>query len=318
MPLVRLLTGDESRPGAGRQEEALTLSQRFPGLVVSARDVAASVLQGVHGRRRAGSGETFWQFRPFVAGESRGRIDWRRSARDDRLYVREREWEAAHTVMLWIDRSASMRFVSKLALQAKIDRALVLGLAAADLLVQGGERVGLLGLTRPLAARNIVERFGEVLLNEFRLREKNGKASEAEELPPPEVLPRNSQAVLIGDFLSAPQDIAATIEALGALGARGHLVMIADPVEETFPFAGNTEFIDVDSPARLRIGQAESFRADYIRRLTAHREAIRAAARARGWTLMLHRTDRPATEALLGLRMQLEANLFNAAAGHAL
>ena len=104
----------------------------------------------MHGRRRAGIGETFWQFRPFVAGESTTGIDWRRSARDDRIYIREREWEAAHTVAIWIDRSPSMGFISNLALQSKSDRALVLGLAAADLLVRGGERVSLLGLTRPL------------------------------------------------------------------------------------------------------------------------------------------------------------------------
>ena len=119
--------------------------------------------------------------------------------RDDRLYVREREWEAAHTVWLWIDRSASMGFASTLALQPKIDRALVLGLAAADFLMRGGERVGLLGLTRPLAARNIVERFAEALLAEERGRDyvPDGAAAAGQ-------LPRDAQAVLIGDFLSDP------------------------------------------------------------------------------------------------------------------
>ncbi|MGA2636509.1 DUF58 domain-containing protein [Methylocella sp.] len=313
MPEVSLLDRRESRLQGPRQDQALSLARRFPSLIVAAREVAASVLHGVHGRRRAGLGETFWQFRPFVAGESTSRIDWRRSARDERLYVREREWEAAHTVMLWIDRSASMHFSSKLALQPKIDRALVLGLAAADLLIRGGERVGLLGLTRPLAARNIVERFAEVLLAEER-----GQGYEPAELAPVDSLPRNSQAVLIGDLLSDPKDIAAMIDSISQRGARGHLIMIADPVEETFPFAGHVEFIDVDSPARLRVGEAQSFRPDYVRRLTAHRDLIRAAARARGWTLMLHRTDRPASEALLALRMQLEANSPNAAAGLAI
>lgn len=313
MPEVALLDRAESRLEGPRQDQALSLARRFPSLVVAAREVAASVLHGVHGRRRAGLGETFWQFRPFVAGKSTSRIDWRRSARDERLYVREREWEAAHTVMLWIDRSASMYFSSKLALQPKIDRALVLGLAAADLLIRGGERVGLLGLTRPLAARNIVERFGEVLLAEER-----GTGYVPAELAPSDSLPRNSQAVLIGDLLSDPKDIAAMINSISQRGARGHLIMVADPVEETFPFAGHVEFIDVNSPARLRVGDAGSFRADYVRRLTAHRNSIRAAARARGWTLMLHRTDRPASEALLALRMQLEANSTNAAAGLAL
>lgn len=313
MSQVRLLDQIDSRVSGRHQDDALSLARRFPSLLVAAREVAASVMHGVHGRKRAGAGETFWQFRPFVTGEARGRIDWRRSARDERLYVREREWEAAHTVMIWIDRSASMRFASKLALQPKIDRALVLGLAVADLLMRGGERVGLLGLTPPLAARNIVERFGEVLLSEER-----SPGYEPIELPPSASLARNTQAVVIGDFLSDPGQIAKMIESVSARGARGHLVMIVDPVEETFPFAGHTEFIDVDSPARLRVGQAETFRADYIRRLNSHRDSIRSAARSRGWTVMLHRTDRPASEALLSLRMQLEANLHNAAAGLAL
>jgi uncharacterized protein (DUF58 family) len=304
MPKVRVLEKNDSRIAGRHQNHALELAQRFPGLCAAARESAASVMHGVHGRRRAGIGETFWQFRPFVAGEASSRIDWRRSARDERLYVREREWEAAHTIFIWIDRSASMWFASELALQPKIDRALVLGLAVADLLVRGGERAGLLGLTPPLAVRNIVERFAEVLL-----AREIAPSYEPEELPAQVNLPRGAKAILIGDFLTDPSSISTTIEAIAARGASGHLVMIADPVEETFPFSGHTEFIDVDSPARLRVGQAESFRAEYVARLAAHRDAIGAAARARGWSFMLHRTDRPASEALLALRMQLDADL---------
>jgi uncharacterized protein (DUF58 family) len=303
MPAVRLLEKKASRLATRHQIHALEMAARLPGLVVTAREVAASVLHGVHGRRRAGEGENFWQFRPFVTGEAAGRIDWRRSAKDERLYVREREWEAAHTVFIWIDRSPSMWFASDLALQPKIDRALVLGLACADLLVRGGERAGLLGLTPALAPRNIVERLAEVLL-----AEEAAAGYAPEELPAAVNLPRGAKAVLIGDFLTDPALIATTIESISASGARGHLVMIADPVEETFPFSGNTEFVDVDSEARLRAGQAETFRQEYIRRLGLHREAIGASARMRGWTLMVHRTDRPATAALLALRVQLDAN----------
>jgi uncharacterized protein (DUF58 family) len=303
MPAVRLLEKNASRLARRHQNHALEMAQRLPGLVAAAREVALSVLHGVHGRRRAGEGETFWQFRPFVAGEAAGRIDWRRSAKDERLYVREREWEAAHMVFLWIDRSPSMWFASDLALQPKIDRALVLGLAAADLLVRGGERAGLLGLTPALAVRNIVERFADVLL-----AQEAAAGYAPEELPAQVSLPRGAQAILIGDFLADPALISTTIECVSARGARGHLVMIADPVEETFPFSGNTEFVDVDSPARLRAGQAETFRQEYVRRLGLHREAIGASARARGWTLTVHRTDRPATGALLALRVQLDAN----------
>ena len=148
--LVQTPVRDRTAPA---QEGALNLSRRLPSLVAAAREIAASAMHGVHGRRRAGVGETFWQFRPFAAGEAAQRIDWRRSARDERLFVREREWEAAHTVWLWMDMSPSMQFQSSLARQAKLDRALVLGLASADLLVRGGERVGLMRATRALAAR---------------------------------------------------------------------------------------------------------------------------------------------------------------------
>ncbi len=299
---VRLLDRQERQTGLAHQEGALDLAGRLPSLVVAAKEVASSVMHGVHGRRRAGIGETFWQFRPFVMGEPSAGIDWRRSARDERLYVREREWEAAHTVFVWMDRSASMGFVSKLALQSKLDRAVVLGLAAADLLVRGGERVGILGLTRAIAARNIIEIFAEALLAEER-----AAGFIAAELPPRLSLDARTQVVLIGDFLSDPAEIARVVQTLTERGARGHIVMIADPVEETFPFTGHTEFIDVDSQATLRVGNAEAFRSDYVIRLAAHRDAVLAAARRRGFTFLLHRTDRPASEALLTLRTRLEA-----------
>ncbi|WP_297297383.1 DUF58 domain-containing protein [uncultured Methylovirgula sp.] len=305
---VRLLDRAEQQVSTTTESGALSLAAKLPSLIVAAKEVAASVTYGVHGRRRAGIGETFWQFRPFVPGESTAGIDWRRSARDDRIYIREREWEAAHTVSIWIDRSASMGFVSNLALQPKSDRALVLGLAAADLLVRGGERVSLLGLTRPLASRGIIAHFAEAMLAEERTA-----AYRAAELPPNLVLAPRSQAVLISDFLSDPSAIAARIKTLASRGAHGHLVMIADPAEETFPFAGHTEFLDVDSSARLRVGQAESFRRDYIARLEAHRAAVQQAARQRGWSFLPHRTDRPASEALLALRMRLEADVLGVA-----
>ena len=304
---ARVLDRDERLVDAGQQQGALSLARRLPALVVAAKEIASGVMHGVHGRRRSGVGETFWQFRPFVAGESAANVDWRRSARDDKIFVREREWESAHTVWVWIDRSASMAFESRLAMQPKLDRAVVLGLAAADLLVRGGERVGLLGLTRPLATRNVIERFAEALVHA-------GDADD--ELPQAITLAPRVRALLLSDFLTPPETIATRLEVLAARGARGHLLMIADPVEETFPFSGHTEFRDVDSSVTMRIGQAERFRDDYVRRLARHRDAIREIVRAKGWSLAVHRTDRPASEALLTLRSRLEqsADVFSSGA----
>ena len=109
--------------------DSRTVASSLPDLLVEARRIAVTVAAGWHGRRQPGPGESFWQFRPFTAGEPATRVDWRRSARDDHLYVRELEWEAAHTVWMWADLSASMGFRSDLSTVVKRDRALVLLLA---------------------------------------------------------------------------------------------------------------------------------------------------------------------------------------------
>src|ERR1700694_6121580 len=143
--------------------DARALAAAMPRLILEARRIAATVIHGLHGRRRAGSGENFWQYRRFISGEPARRIDWRRSARDDHLYVREREWEAAHTVWVWPDRSASMLFSSKLADKPKLDRALVLAFALGELLVRGGERIGIPESMRPTASRAVIARTAQDL-----------------------------------------------------------------------------------------------------------------------------------------------------------
>ena len=137
----------------------------MPRLVLEAHRVAVSVFHGMHGRRRAGPGENFWQYRRFVDGEPANRVDWRRSARDDHLYVREREWEAAHTIWIWPDCSPSMVFASPLVWETKLDRALVLTFALGELLVRGGERVGIPGLMRPTASRAVIDRMADVIVH---------------------------------------------------------------------------------------------------------------------------------------------------------
>jgi uncharacterized protein (DUF58 family) len=290
---VRVLGEAARAPGRRETEGGLDLAARLPRIVAEARRVSATLAHGVHGRRRAGPGESFWQFRPFTMGEASARVDWRRSARDDRLYVREREWQAAQNLWLWIDRSASMAYASNLAQCPKVERALVLGLALADTFVEGGERVGLLGLMRPLASRAIVERLAETLLGDAAARD--------DDLPPADPLPRFDEAILIGDLLAPVDDVRARVQGLAAGGARGHLVMVADPVEETFPFSGQAVLHDLEAGLSLRVGDAASWGEAYRVRLKAHRDGIREVARQHGWTLTLHRTDRPASEAALRL-----------------
>jgi uncharacterized protein (DUF58 family) len=287
------------------RQDAATLSARLPSLIIAARKVAQTVRHGVHGRRRSGSGETFWQFRPFVSGEPSSRVDWRRSAREERAFVREREWEAAHTVWIWFDRSASMRFGSSLASTTKIDRAAVLTLAFADLCVRGGERAGFLGLTRPLATQGVVERFAEALATDERLH----GASEAD-LPPLAPAPSRSMAMLVGDFLGEVENTERAIRAISAEGATGELVLVVDPIEEVYPFSGNVEFLHPAGGPRLVSPRAQNLREAYLSRLAAHRDALRQICTRLGWGMTLHRTDASAAEVLLSLRVRLSTPDF--------
>ena len=141
-------------PSAALRAEAL--GAHLPPLVVEAERVASTVMQGVHGRRRSGMGDSFWQFRPYLAGDAASRVDWRQSAKAERLYVRETEWEAAQTVVLWRDGGPRMQWRSHLAEVTKKDRASLLLLALAALLLRGGERIVRDNVTPPAPWRDLL------------------------------------------------------------------------------------------------------------------------------------------------------------------
>jgi uncharacterized protein (DUF58 family) len=278
--------------------EGRALAATMPRLMLEARRVAATVIHGLHGRRRAGSGENFWQYRRFVSGEAAARVDWRRSARDDHLYVREQEWEAAHTVWIWPDRSPSMVFASPLVRDSKLDRALVIALALAEVLVESGERVGIPGLIRPTASRNVVEKFAQAIVHD---------TTERQSLPPSFSPAPLSENIVLSDLWSPIEDILRTIAQLSATGASGHIVQIVDPAEETFPYAGRIEFVEPEGAGTITAGRAETWRADYVARIERHRAQIRAETDRLAWSFIIHRTDRPASELLLKLHGQLSA-----------
>ena len=290
-----------ARSAIGRLElEAHGLADRLPDLVIEANRIASTVAHGIHGRRRAGPGETFWQFRQFEGADAATLIDWRRSASSDQLYVREREWEAAHTVWLWPDLSPSMDFHSELSTVTKRDRAIVLMLAAAELLVRGGERVALLGLGRPTASRKAATLIAETVLTNL------SSPLLTTSLPPKIRLPRFSGAILVSDFLDPLDQLGPRLEEMAGAGVSGHLVQVMDPAEETLPYEGRAEFLGPEvAGERWIVDRVETMRDAYIERLAAHRDGLAEVARRLGWSLLVHHTDRPPHEALLSLILRL-------------
>ncbi|MBV9522098.1 MAG: DUF58 domain-containing protein [Alphaproteobacteria bacterium] len=275
------------------QHRAEALSATLPPLLVAAERVAATVAQGVHGRRRVGQGETFWQFRQFEPGDSVHRIDWRESAKSERIYIRETEWEAAQSVWLWRDGSSSMDYASSANVPTKRARADLLLVALAALLVRGGERVSVLGSgLPPLSGRVALGRVASLI---------DRPAAAPDSLPEFEALPRHAQIVLLGDFLSPLEETQALVARFAASGLRGHFLQILDPAEETLPFAGRVRFQGMEEQEEILISRVEAVRSQYVGRLAAHREGLVAIANPAGWSFSAHRTDRPPHAALLSL-----------------
>jgi uncharacterized protein (DUF58 family) len=273
------------------------LAATLPPLLVASERIAATVAQGVHGRRRVGLGETFWQFRRYQPGDSVRMIDWRQSAKTQTVFVRETEWEAAQSVWLWRDASASMRYRSRKDLPEKSEHADMLTIALASLLIAAGENVALLGTGHlPISGRAAYHRFCHAVMAEM---------TTTEGLPGVELLPRHGHVVWIGDLLAPLDEIKMRVAADVARGVHGHLVQVLDPAEETLPFKGRIRFEGLEGEASTLIGRTDTVRAEYAERMTAHQAGLKDLARVFGWSYAVHRTDRPAQTALLALYMAL-------------
>jgi uncharacterized protein (DUF58 family) len=275
------------------QSDAEQLAAPLPPLLVEADRIAATVVQGVHGRRRVGTGEAFWQFRRYGPEDPASSIDWRQSAKSQHLFVRENEWEAAESVWFWRDASASMNYRSDLATQTKVERATLLVLALASLLVRAGERIALMGEAFPPATGRVpLRRVAHALTT---------KVETAGDLPPETLLPRYAKMVMIGDCIAPIDAIAEFVTRHRDRGVTGHILQVLDPVEEDLPFSGRIRFEGIEDARDLTFGRTENIRTAYRDRLAAHRAAITEVSQRNGWTFSMHRTDRSAAAALLAL-----------------
>lgn len=282
------------------RQSAETEAARLPPLLARAERLAGSVLLGEHGRRRAGLGDDFWQYRPTQPGDSRRLIDHRRSARSDTQFTREREWQIAQSVMLWVDQGASMQFSSDKNIPEKIERARLLSLAIAILLIRGGERVGLTGTTLPPRRGE-----GQVL----RLADSFTTADPRDYAPPEHraMIP-HARALFVSDFLGDIDEIKLALTKAADRGVRGVLYQVLDPSEESFPYQGRTVFQSVGGSLRHETLKAGDLRGRYLERLAERRDEIETLCRATGWRLGIHHTQDSAQSALLWLYQALEAN----------
>lgn len=275
------------------------VASSLPALMADAQHLAATILLGVHGRKRAGTGDEFWQYRPAQAGDPFRLVDWRRSARSDGHFIRQTEWQAAQSIMVGVDDAASMTYSGHAARPSKLRRAQTLAMALSILSVRGGERVGLTHLGEP-------PRGGKAQLMRMAAALMDGHEAGEYGQPRPRVMPAGSRAVFFSDFLGDPEAIEQVLGRSADREVKGALVQILDPDEEAFPFDGRTLFTSMSGTIRFETLKAKTLREDYLARLAARKDRLRLAAQRTGWRYYLHHTDQPAEPALLWLYTALE------------
>ncbi|MEO0381658.1 MAG: DUF58 domain-containing protein [Pseudomonadota bacterium] len=280
------------------REKAETQAARLPALLARAEHLAGAVLLGDHGRRRAGMGDDFWQYRPAQLGDSRRLIDHRRSAMGDVQFVREREWQIAQSVMLWVDQGASMNFASNADLTTKAERARVLALASAILLVRGGERVGLTGTRLPPRRGNM-----QIL----RLAEMFSEDAEDDYAPPEHrAMVPHARALFVSDFMGDIDAVRTALTKAADRGVRGVLLHVLDPAEEAFPFRGRTVFQSMGGTLEHETLKASDLRDRYLDRLAARKAELQNLCSVAGWSYGLHHTDTSAQAGLLWIWRALD------------
>lgn len=258
-------------------------------LMEEAERAARSVMSGEHRQRRAGAGEKFWQFREYVPGDMPRDIDWRQSARGDRVYVRQKEWQTGQTILLWRAGGPGMDYASAKDMPTKRFTASCLTLALAMIATRAGERAGMLdNSARPGRTDVAVGKIARALLG-------------TDGLPLPETVPvpENSGLFLTGDFLDPDYRIETALAPFAERTQNAVLIQTLDPAEISLPFSGRVLFQESGGGERHHVMNVESVRTDYERRMRDHIDAIDAFCARFHWRHVLHVTGRPMRDTLL-------------------
>lgn len=281
-------------PAADLRAEAESLARQLPGLNFKAEASEAAHI-GSAGRRRPGTGDEFWQFRRYAQEDAADRVDWRRSAKGNELYVRETELETARTVLFWCDDDPGFHWKGEDDLRTKAEEARLLMLTLGILLSKDGERIGALGSGRPPSfGKRAVDRLADDLARGTGRTFPSAPKSAA-------------TVILASDFYDPVTEWQARLAPIAANCPEGVMLAVSAPVEENFPFEGRVRLRRPGAAMDRILGRAETLREDYLRRFAEQREALKALASRMGWRFVAHTVGQSSLHGAALLKAQLES-----------
>jgi uncharacterized protein (DUF58 family) len=255
------------------RHRAEDLSAGLPSLMAAAEKAVSSLHTGEHAQRKTGSGEKFWQFRPYDSGDRPQDIDWRQSAKGDHLYIRQKEQQTAQTVLFWVQNDQGMYLQHARAQTSKYEAGVILSLALGLLLTRAGEHVGILNdPTRTGRSTHAIDMLGQTLC------QRPAALPTGPVLPIAATLPKRTSLVLCGDFMHPPAALDMTLRVLSEQASQGTLIQILDPLEYDLPHNGRAIFRPLDDSGEFPIANVASIRTAYQERLLAHIDTVRKIA----------------------------------------
>lgn len=244
---------------------ARELAAAYGRVMVQAERLAHSLMMGFHGRKQAGTGEEFWQFRPYVEGDTTRKIDWRESAKREKMYMRDNEWEAAQRILFHYTPHARLDYSSDKNTPTKKQRAELILFALSFLFQKSGELFSLNGSGLTFNNNHAqIEKIADFLSlagAENTLLSDTGSA-------------QKSIPVIIDDFLSPIEDVKTRFMQACAGSKDGYVIQVLDNAEINFPFEGHIEFTDSTAVQSLTFSKTQSVRDAYLKRFHAHQDAL--------------------------------------------
>lgn len=295
--------------------EAERVAAQVPELRARAIKTAFHVLHGANPRKRAGAGESFWQFREYEPGDMPREIDWRQSAKTDRVFIRQKEHYTAQSCLFWTKRNADMNFKSDTSRIDKKFAANVLALTLALLHSHGGEMIGFAGAQRPGHSEKTLREFEHLLLQDsppiLTFPPLGGRDSSSAPSPPRGEgwgeganIPRHCQFYAISDFLEPVADIREALKPLAERTRNGWMVVVLDPAELELPYDGRIQFENMAGDSRVMIDNARDIREAYQARMRGHLEDLQGLATRWGWRLIVHNTAEPLEDTALNIWLE--------------
>jgi uncharacterized protein (DUF58 family) len=283
-----------------------TVVAAIDDLELAARLVVEGMRTGGHRSPFHGFSTEFRQHRPYRLGDDLKHLDWKLYARSDRLYTRQFRETTNLSVLLVLDRSASMAFPESGGV-SKFRYAQVLCAALAYLVSEQGHAVGLM-TTEGDKLTYAAPRGGRVHLRSLIARIDRLVA--ADRWNGPRALMRGSQLLqrrgvilVVSDFYD---DEEAMRREMRRAAQRGHdvaMLQVMAAEELSLPFRDHVEVEELETGA-VRLVDATGAAAAYETAVRAFLERCRAAALRDGVDYGLFITGTPPEVALRAYLLQ--------------